>query len=472
MTTPNWLIIPIETKVRELYGKSLLAACAADAGMQVILGDQRVIAQSLHQVPSGVYIDKSVSRTKTAHFQSLRRMGFQIAAWCEEGLTYRDKAAYQFERIHPDSMKEVSAFFAWGNSQSRDVLEVTPEAADKIHVHGNPRFDFLRSSMRTVFEDDAREIVSAHGPYLLVNTNFSRYNRFQGRDDVVDVLRKRNILTSSEREDHYRNSVEHLGQVFKAFSAAIAQLAHAFPDIKIVVRPHPSENHDRWRQEVAGLPNVEVHPEGNAIPWMMGAQAVVHNACTTGVEAFMLERPTIAYVPVQHAIFNRLTYFPNAISTIATDMATLIALVRRALSQQGAFDPNIAPKRDEVANHVANASGELAAERIVRTIAELQRNRTGRPSVWQETYARAFAMARLKASRARKMLRRNLALHAYMDQKFPELTLDEMRSVLERIADVRGRGPAPDVSPHPRLASCFVIRARDVGMHGAAPVAA
>ena len=145
MTTPNWLIIPIETKVRELYGKSLLAACAADAGMQVILGDQRVIAQSLHQVPSGVYIDKSVSRTKTAHFQSLRRMGFQIAAWCEEGLTYRDKAAYQFERIHPDSMKEVSAFFAWGNSQSRDVLEVVPEAAEKIHVHGNPRFDFLRS---------------------------------------------------------------------------------------------------------------------------------------------------------------------------------------------------------------------------------------------------------------------------------------------------------------------------------------
>ena len=74
------LILPIETKVRELYGKALLALYAAEAGMEVVLGDQRVISQSLHRLPVGIYLDKSISRTKSRHFARLRNLGFRLAA--------------------------------------------------------------------------------------------------------------------------------------------------------------------------------------------------------------------------------------------------------------------------------------------------------------------------------------------------------------------------------------------------------
>ena len=456
--SPNWLIIPIETKIRELYGKSLLAALAAEAGMNVVLGDQRVIAQSLHHLPRGVYIDKSISRTKTAHFRRLRRMGFSVVAWCEEGLAYRDKAAYQFERVCPESMKEVDAFFAWGASQSRDVIEVIPDAADKLHVHGNPRFDFLRSPLRHVFDDDVRERVSAHGRYILVNTNFSRFNRFRGREGVVDVLRTRGILTRDEQESYYVRSVEHLGEVFHAFARAIPQLARAFPDHTIIVRPHPSEDHDRWRSELEGLSNVRVHAEGNAIPWMMGAQAVIHNACTTGVESFLLDTPTIAYVPVVHEVFNRLSYLPNAISHIAQNEDDLMDAVRSALSQERLLDPATQEKKDQVSHYVANASGELAAEKIVRIIASLGSRASSRANAWRETSARMLSLARFEAARARRALRPNGVLKAYMDQKFPELTLGELEHVLRKIAVAAGRDFRLDVTAHPRLASSFLIR--------------
>jgi len=452
----NWLIIPIETKIRELYGKSLLAACAAEAGMQVILGDQRVISHSLHQLPRGLYVDKSISRTKIGHFRRLRRMGSSVVAWCEEGLAYRDKSAYQFERVDPQSMAEVDAFFAWGESQSQDVLEKLPEATGKMHVFGNPRFDFLNASMRSVFDDDVRKITSTYGRYVLVNTNFSRYNRFRGRDDVVDVLRARGILSSDEQKPYYQSVVEHLGEVFGYFAEAVPQLAARFPDTTFVVRPHPSENHDRWRSELAGHRNVVVNAEGNAIPWMLGAQAVIHNACTTGVESFLLDRPTIAYVPVVHETFNRLNYLPNAISRIARDLDALTEAVRCALAQDQPFDEAVAEKRKLVSEYVANASGQSAAERIVGILATL--NGQPKPSLWREKSARMLSLARFNAARARRALRPNEAMRAYLDQKFPSLTLGELQDVMQKIARARGRGPAPQVTSYAGLASCFLVR--------------
>ncbi len=451
----NWLIIPIETKIRELYGKSLLAACAAEAGMQVILGDQRVISRSLHHLPRGLYIDKSISRTKISHFRRLRRMGSSIAAWCEEGLAYRDKSAYQFERVDPQSMNEVDAFFAWGKSQSLDVLEKLPDAAGKMHIYGNPRFDFLQPNLRTVFDNDVQKLNAVHGRYVLVNTNFSRYNRFKGRDDVVDVLRERGILRSEDQKPYYLRSVEHLGEVFRYFADAVPKLAAAFPDITFIVRPHPSENHDRWRTEMAGHANVQVNADGNVIPWMMGAQAVIHNACTTGVESFLLDRPTIAYVPVVHETFNRLSYLPNAISRIARDMDELTEALRCALAQERPFDNASAEKRKLVSEYVANACGESAAENIVRALGALSAR--PKPSAWREQSARLLSLARFNAARARRVLRPDRAMRAYLDQKFPDLTLNELEDVMQRIALARGRKSAPQVTPYPGLASCFLV---------------
>ncbi len=169
MTRPS-LIIPIETKVRELHAKSFLAAHAAVAGMQVVLGDQRVIAEALHRLPRGIYVDKSISRTKTAHYHRLKRLGFSIVAWCEEGLTYRDKAKYQFERICPASIAPLDAFFAWGDVHKRDILEITPEAGDRIHVHTATRdsiYCVLGSESSSAYE--ANKIVSRYGSYILIN---------------------------------------------------------------------------------------------------------------------------------------------------------------------------------------------------------------------------------------------------------------------------------------------------------------
>ena len=53
MTERPWLIIPIETKVRELDAKTYLACAAAEAGFRVLLGDQNALMKRLASLPRG-----------------------------------------------------------------------------------------------------------------------------------------------------------------------------------------------------------------------------------------------------------------------------------------------------------------------------------------------------------------------------------------------------------------------------------
>lgn len=454
---PRHLIIPIETKVRELHAKSLLAAHAANAGMRIILGDQRVIAESLHELPRGIYVDKSISRTKTAHYHRLRSLGFAIVAWCEEGLAYRDKAQYQFERVYPASLEQLDAFFAWGEVQRDDILEIVSDASDKIHVHGNPRFDLLRPELRGIFNAEANEITSRFGPYILVNSNFSKFNSFKGRQDIIEVLRVRGILTKPAETDYYTQFIAHLGTVFEAFVALIPPLAKAFPDHQIIVRPHPSEDHGRWQDELRDMGNVHVIGEGNVAPWIMSATAVIHNACTTGVESVLLDRPTIAYVPVVHGLFNRLTFLPNAVSMIATTADEVIEATRAARVSRSPGTQTTPAQNTILARHVANVHGSLSAERIVRTLVKLNGNGPPQASFSQMTVARLQSAARKAAVRAKRAIRQDKALTAYMKQKFPGLSLAEVESVFKAIGDVYPQASGLRVTAHPRLPNCFVI---------------
>ena len=86
-----WLLLPVETKVREFHAKLLLAAIAVERGYRVVLGEQNAMVRQIDHLPRGLYIDKSIASSKTEHFQRLRQRGNKVAAWCEEGLVYRDR---------------------------------------------------------------------------------------------------------------------------------------------------------------------------------------------------------------------------------------------------------------------------------------------------------------------------------------------------------------------------------------------
>lgn len=429
-----WLLLPIEIKAREFHAKVLQAAVAAERGFNVVLGEQNAMVRQLPWLPRGLYVDKSVSRTKFKPFTRARSLGNQVAAWCEEGLVYRDRDAYLHERVANESLALAERFFAWGEVQARDVGTKAPEAAAKIAVTGNPRFDVLRPELRGIFDDDVAAIRQAHGRFLLLATNFSRYNHFMGDKVWIDFLRRRGSAETDAKVAFYRRWHDYIGTLYQGFVAVVPALARAFPNRKIVVRPHPSENHDAWRRAVAGVPNVAVVFEGNAIPWIAAADALIHNSCTTGVEGYMLGRPVIAYRPATDDVLD--SFLPNAVSRKAQTPDELTALLYEAI------EGRLAPEADaatHVARYIANSSGPLAADRIGASLQDL-----GVPA---HAYAPGLgARARLAGQTAAlrlapisRRLRLGRGADAYARQKFPGLGLGEVQDALARLQQVSGR---------------------------------
>jgi len=436
-----WLLLPVETKAREFHAKLLLAALAVERGYRVVLGEQNAMVRQIAHLPRGLYVDKSIAKTKTKHFQRLRQQGNKVAAWCEEGLVYRDRDAYLRQRIDLASLAEAERFFCWGAVQRADIAAKAGKDEAKLVATGNPRFDLLRPDYRGLFADEAQALRDRHGDFILINTNFARYNHFYGEDYLLQSQRQRGTVAGAEDEAFLLAWRDFLGRMYHGFAAMLEPLSKAFPQHRIILRPHPSENHQRWMGECDGLDNVSVEFSGNVVPWLLAAQVLVHNSCTTGLEGYLLDCPVIAYQPVQSAVYD--SYLPNVVSHAVRETAPLIEGVRAALAGQ-VMDGGAAG-RAAAAEYYAALDGAEAGERVLDAIDGLDLT-LPQPSGPGHALGRLSGYLTIPArDLARRVLRPQIA--DYAQQKFPGLDLDEMRRELARLSAASGRFAGIHVAP-------------------------
>ncbi|MDH5299565.1 MAG: hypothetical protein OEV91_11145, partial [Desulfobulbaceae bacterium] len=346
---------------REMGAKLYLGMVAASHGYDAVVGDQKEIARRISSLPAGVYVDKSIAKTKTAFFSRLRKLGHVPVAMCEEGLVYRDKDRYLQERIEPETLRQAELFYCWGEKQKADV-EAFAGGTGKLIVTGNPRFDLLRPEFLQIWSDEANQIRQGLGKFILVNTNFSRFNRLPGTDHVVELLKKRGTLDPAHGVEYYHNLVLHLSEIMSAFLDMVPQLARRFSGHTIVIRPHPGENFAPYHALAASLPNVRVMHEGSVIPWLLAAEVLVHNSCTTGVEGWILDRPVITYMPAKNPAFD--SRLPNVLSYNCTQPQELTATIDRIL--HGGIGSKRNPETARLAAHyICGLDGPMAADHII-----------------------------------------------------------------------------------------------------------
>ena len=447
-----WILLPVEIKAREFHAKILQAAVAAERGFDVIIGEQNSLQRGLPYLPRGIIVDKSVDSTKVPIFRRAVGLGNRIAAWCEEGLVYRDRDNYLHERIALDSLAQADRFLAWGGVQRQDVLRKAPDADAKIVATGHPRFDLLRPELRGVYDDEVRTLRERYGDYILIATNFSRYNHFMGPKFWLEVLTRRGKIPDEQKLAFFHRWRDYIGSLYHSFVELVPVLRRAFPDRTIIVRPHPSESHERWRQEVAGLDNVTVAFDGSAIPWIAGAAALVHNSCTTGVEGYLLQRPVIAYRPVTDAVLD--SHLPNALSVDARSLDALVAALTATLAD-GVAPPDTA--RAEAQRYISAIDGAWAADRAVDTL--------GAIDVAPSRYHVGIGdRARIAAGRARETavawvrdLRIGRGYTGYVQQKHPGAAVEEVRAFVAQLAAVSGRFGGVRVE-RTAVPGCFWIR--------------
>lgn len=452
MNPPLRLILPVEIQSRELDAKLLLACVAAERGHSVLVGCHQAIKRNLHALPRSIYVGKGVTKNSLElYFRRAERAGHSVVAWDEEGLVYMTRDTYLRRKVWPDALASAQALFAWGEDNAEIWRSAPGYAGQPLFVSGNPRADLLRPDLRGYFAAAAEELRNRHGRFVLISSNFGHLHHFlknagQPAPEAGQPVPPEKVGTLQDPA-----MAKHRLEMLLAFKRMLPELARRLPDRRFILRPHPSEDPDHWRETARESPNVEVVGGGPIVPWLLAAEALLHNGCTTAVEGFLLGRPAIAYEPIRHPVYD--IRLPNALSHAASDLDALTAQVVRA------GETGFKPAPDQVAlarRHVAAQDGPLASERIADALEEWALSRAPALSGERPVLGRAWGHWRAIRRFPRIALGREPRAR-YIRHRFPDLSNADVALRIQRLRDVTGRFAG--VRAKERSKNIFEIRA-------------
>lgn len=370
------LYLPMEIASRELDSRLLLSVIALSYGFEVVLGQKWLIESNIRRMPPGIYLSKTMTRRDAGSLAKARACGYFTAAIDEElpGLVTKPE---ELRWIAPEAVAQAEAIFIGGEANTLSFVTRFPEAKAKVAMALNPRWDLLRSTFRSLFDEDVARIRAARGDFILVNTNQGFTNSEKGTQD--EILKEQVRLgkidpNNTEHMDYVRSICEMENANKAAILDIVAGLRKAYPDRTVVIRPHPSERIATWSDAFRGDAKVQVVREGSAVPWILASSLLIHTNCTTGTEAIALGKPAICMLPIDSAVTRR--YLSNRVNPVVRSVAEALALADRIVS--GAASSLYTPEMIDIFHHAMSFEDDrLGAQIIIEQLVDAVQRREG-----------------------------------------------------------------------------------------------
>ncbi len=275
MMLPKIIFIAIENFNRELSGKILLANDLSANGYCVFIGHKSIIRSMvlLYPLKNQIFIDKGVVNGSGERIKKLKKKGMHIFSFDEEALMQTDDVIYSRNNHESDSKKYIDGVFSWGPRHT-NLLKNLGYKDEQIIKTGNPRFDQYK------LNDKNEKKIKTKRKYILICSRFCKQ-------------RSARMLDGSEKYMDGFNSV------FKRFLNIPKIIREADINLPIFIRPHPSEDFQPWHENTRNLENVKISSKGPVANNFDDALIMIHNRCTTGIEAYLSNIPVISYEPVK-----------------------------------------------------------------------------------------------------------------------------------------------------------------------------
>ncbi len=446
-TTKPTLLIPVENQVRELDPKLLLACIAAKRGFPSVIGSHREIDFRIASFPRSLYLCKSFTVSNLKMFRIIHKLGHEIVSWDEEALVHLPSEMYYSRRLSPLTMKYLSHLFAWGEDNA-ELWRQYPElpAGLPIHITGNPRNDMLRPEMRAFYEREVEEIRNLYGEFILVNTNFNHVNSFSPVQNLFQPVKKLGeeaVFGKAARgmtREYAEGFRDHKTAIFEDFQRLIPALEKAFPEHTIIVRPHPTESQDIYNRVAAQCERVRVTNEGNVVPWLIATRALIHNGCTTGVEAFVVGVSAISYRATVNDFYDHGFYrLPNLLSHQCFDFEELSVTLGKILAGD-LTAANGEERKALIEHHLAAREGSLACERIIEVLEAIMEDRPElpKPALPDRFGGWWIANGRRLMKRAKAYLPSPHNRPKFQRHRYPGISLGELHDRIRRFQKLLG----------------------------------
>lgn len=455
------LYLPIEVKVREMESKTLLAFVAAERGHHVLLGSKTDTLVSANQgkLPPGIVHMKSITPSESTVKQLKQFCEHGHAVTCQDeegGVIDEDYRAFAKIRFSEDSLKYTDRVFGWGDFDTSALKELFPNFAQYIVNTGSARADFWREDFKSFHPRMTVNVNNPNRPFILVASNFSGILNENRTWNVFARLRDAGYFDRDQtREDHEYENLSYQVKLIGKFVKLIRRLALTYPEIDILVRPHPVESVEGWQKLLGDYPNIIVKRKGSITAWIHSSMVVLHNGCTTAMEAALCGVPRIAYRPDPSPIEREI---PNLVSHQAFTEDDVIGMVQQLIVKgELSLDENHHQKVNSILKtRFRNIEGKLAAELIVdeweklaiesglktSTLEDLiitDPNRKNRSTNSMTLWLKDFYITHIKKMKTQVDKSDNNETLLDTSFKFRDFSVDEMTSLLHNLQRSHGR---------------------------------
>lgn len=357
------LFLPIEIVKREYTSKLLLACHMACKGVPVYIGHKSPVLKLARKADNpGILFYKAADI-----FEDLKTSGFKLVAQDEEaGVIFKDFSYFAENRTSILNAGLMDRFFCWGKDDFNYLQKNAKGNRYNIVGSGSPRTILWGDLGRKFFRKEIDEIVSNYGDYILIATNLSAGNSYLGRDGLMKHLSQYSDWTPERLQEFNGNCDEELDQMALFIDAA--KLVSERKNINVLIRPHPTEDIDKWKTLVAKIPRVKVESEGDITPWILGAKCLIHNGCTSAIEAHVSGVAAIALGRDESSLTNIPNSVPNQLSLQALSCEELLITMSNL---DDLFEQHRSKHRSLVSNKLINPGSLDSLQAISKSLLEL-----------------------------------------------------------------------------------------------------
>lgn len=435
------IYIDVEIPSRELDGKLLLATLAASKGHKVIVSNLSEILLGLKKriLAPGIFHTTSLvpGTEKIFRHQVIIDNGSKITSMDEEGGLV-DHGYDKFARIRysNQTLEQSSATFGWGPEDTDTLKRIYPTQSNKIYNTGSPRADLWKSNFSEYWGIPKN---APDRPFLLVSSNTHSVSSIRPFYQNIKHLKRLGLFQSDPElfSNQFKIAAEDSLKTYK-FIEAIKYLASNNNGFDVVLRPHPIENIEAWKVFLGDIPNVYIIKKDSITPWVNNAFAVMHNNCTTAIEATFSNKPVVTYIPFKQKYGREI---PNELGHRVESLEELSQTVNALFDNMKSDNQkNMDKKIPEIVSKKININeDDLAAEKIIKVWESLDDKSLSKTIYWVKFYwlLKIIDFRRLSGKLKRKLFPSRFGSYKE-NHKFPLLKKHDICGRVKRLQHVLG----------------------------------
>jgi surface carbohydrate biosynthesis protein len=197
--------------------------------------------------------------------------------------------------INKDQSVPFKGVFCWGKRDAFEYKKYFESKKDIFFDVGSVRLEVWKEKYAALWQGNRLPTAK---PYILVVSNFSYIMGDRHWSTLSLIHRHLEMLESHLEEETFVNTIAQECKICCEIILAVKHLARKNLKHDIVFRPHPADSRSNWENIFCDDENVSVIENSDSIsPWIQNARVIIHNGCTSAIEAAIRKVPIISYGP-------------------------------------------------------------------------------------------------------------------------------------------------------------------------------